>query len=156
MVFSTIYDTVAIFTSDKLQNEYKRRNKNNEVRMNCCSGVWKNKLELILNLISILVLVAVMVIYSSMEQQHLWWILFGMTIVLGIRELFQVFVYGRRYFDSWENLFEILVIILASLLLYDAIEIDATRHLAAMAIVLSWIELIKLFGHSGQLPGHNR
>ena len=156
MVFSTIYDTVAIFTSDKLQNEYKRRNKNNEVRMNCCSGVCKNKLELILNLISILVLVAVMVIYSSIEQQHLWWILFGMTIVLGIRELFQVFVYGRRYFYSWENLFEILVIILASLLLYDAIDIDAKRHLAAMAIVLSWIELIKLFGHSGQLPGHNR
>ena len=53
-------------------------------------------------------------------------------------------------------MFEVCIIVITSLLLSDGIELGAKRHLAATVIVLSWIELIKLFGYSGQLPGHDR
>jgi len=96
-----------------------------------------------------------MVIYQLIEQQHLWFVLLVMTAMLAIREFCQICVYGRRYFYSWENWFEICIIVITALLLSESIELGAKRHLAATVIVLSWIELIKLFGYSGQLPGHD-
>ena len=156
MVLSTIYDTLAIFTSDKIQYEYKKRNRNAEDKTSCCYSLWKNKMEVLFNTIVLSLFIVVMIIYNHIEQQHLWLILLVMTVTLAVRELTQVCVYGRRYFYSWENMFEICIIVVTSLLLSDTIELGAKRHLAATVIVLSWIELIKLFGYSGQLPGHDR
>ena len=156
MVISTIYDTVAIFTSDKIQNEYKRRNRNSEDKTTCCYSLWKNKMEILFNVIVLSVFILGMVIYQLIEQQHLWFVLLVMTAMLAIREFCQICVYGRRYFYSWENWFEICIIVITALLLSESIELGAKRHLAATVIVLSWIELIKLFGYSGQLPGHDR
>ena len=156
MILSTIYDTFAVFTSDKIQYEYKKRNRNTDDKTSCCHSLWKNKMEILFNIIVLSFFIIGMIIYGHVEQQHLWVILLIMTVILAIRELAQVFVYGRRYFYSWENMFEICIIVITSLLLSDGIELGAKRHLAATVIVLSWIELIKLFGYSGQLPGHDR
>ena len=156
MVSSTMYDTVAIFTADKIQNEYKRRNKNNEEKTTCCQTLWKNKIEILFNVIVLSIFIVGMVIYPLIQQHHLWCILLALNITLSLRECFQICVYGRRYFCSLENWFEICIVVLVSFLLHQNIEIEAKRHLAAIVIVLSWIELIKLVGHSGQLPGHNR
>ena len=156
MVLSTIYDTFAIFTSDKIQYEYKKRNRNTEDNTSFCYSLWKNKMEILFNTIVLSFFIVGMIIYRHIEQQHLWFILLVMTVILAVRELAQVCVYGRRYFYSWENMFEVCIIVITSLLLSDGIELGAKRHLAATVIVLSWIELIKLFGYSGQLPGHDR
>ena len=113
-------------------------------------------MEIFFNLIVISLFMAGMITYHLIEQQHLRFIILVMTSILAIREFTQIFVYGRRYFYSWENMFEVCIIVISSLLLSDSIELGAKRHLAATVIVLSWIELIKLFGYSGQLPGHDR
>ena len=90
------------------------------------------------------------------EQNGLWWIVFGLTIALVLREIFQFWVYGIRYIYNLQNWFEVATIVIVSLLLVpnlepESHENEAKRHLAAILIVLSWTNLIKALG-----KGHNR
>merc|ERR1712223_2047111 len=92
----------------------------------------------------------------NFEQNALWWIVLGLIIALVLREIFQFWVYGIRYIHNLQNWFEVITLIIASLLLIPNLEPEshhneAKRHLAAILIVLSWTNLIKTSG-----KGHNR
>ena len=77
------------------------------------------------------------------------------TILLTVREFFQVTVSLRRYILSPENWIEVTTIILIGIILFhkDDLEDSKTlkRHLSAIAIVLSWAELITLVGKHPKL-----
>ena len=79
----------------------------------------------------------------------LWYILVALLAVLVIRELLQMAASLKRYFLSLENLLEVIMLSLLCFLLFapdnpDDCECEVKRHVAAICILLSWIELIVL------------
>ena len=79
----------------------------------------------------------------------LWYILVALLVVLGFRELLQMAASLKRYFLSLENILEVVMLSLLGFLLFDPdnpddCECDVKRHIAAICILLSWIELIIL------------
>ena len=81
----------------------------------------------------------------------LWSSLLILTILLLIREFFQVMVSLKRYLVSPENWLEVTVILLIGIILFEKEDDDLQRHLSAVAIVLSWAELITLVGKHPKL-----
>ena len=82
--------------------------------------------------------------------------LFALTALLIVRETFQALVSLKRYLFSPENWLEVAVIILVLIiLLHSKASDDVNRHLAAVAIVLSWAELITLVGKHPKLTRYN-
>lgn len=80
------------------------------------------------------------------------------TALLSIREFFQVTVSLRRYLLGPENWIEVTTIILITIILFQKDTEDSIllkRHLAAIAIVLSWAELITLVGKHPKLTRYN-
>ena len=186
LVLSTFYDTVSIALAKRLQNMFKENNDRRNDSSTRSSSKYGHLfseycLELVSNIITAGVVLCMMVLFFggfiqpdqsekdikkeedadrtnslSFEQNGLWWIVFGLTSALFLREIFQCWVYGIRYIYNLQNWFEVLPIILASLLLVPNLEPEphrneAKRHLAAILIVLSWTNLIKTLG-----KGHNR
>ena len=79
----------------------------------------------------------------------LWYILVALLGVLVFRELLQMAASLKRYFLSLENLLEVIMLSLLGFLLFDPdnpedCECNVKRHIAAICILLSWIELIIL------------
>ena len=186
LVLSTFYDTLSILLAKRLQNMYKGTNNrangsSTQVTSKCRHFFREYFLELLANFLTASVVLCMMVLFfggflqtkesendktktlvtdgkdsPGFEQNGLWWIIFGLTIALGLREIFQFWVYGIRYIYNLHNWFEVVTIIIASLLLVPNLEPqshqnEAKRHLAAILIVLSWTNLIKTLG-----KGHNR
>ena len=186
LVLSTLYDTVSIALAERLQNIFKEnndhRNDSSTRSSSKCGHLFREYcLELVSNIITAAVVLCMMGLFFggfiqpdesenniqkeedvdkkkslNFEQNGLWWIVFGLTIALFLREIFQCSVYGIRYIYNLQNWFEVLTIILACLLLVPNLEPEphrneAKRHLAAILIVLSWTNLIKTLG-----KGHNR
>ena len=84
----------------------------------------------------------------------LWVMMLALLCGLVAREFFQLMASVRRYILSPENWIEVSMIILVCILLFheDTDEgILLKRHMAAFAIVLSWTELITLFGKHPKL-----
>ena len=88
--------------------------------------------------------------------QSLFTALIITTGLLALREFFQVTVSLRRYLLSPENWIEVTTIILIGIILFHNDEDKALkRHLSAIAIVLSWAELITLVGKHPKLTRYN-
>merc|ERR1711894_261343 len=103
-------------------------------------------------------LIVIMTILVIARENVLWIMMFILLIGLIVREFVQLMASLKRYILSPENWIEVSMIILVALLLFyqdtkDGIELK--RHLAAFAIVLSWTELITLFGKHPKLSRYN-
>jgi len=90
----------------------------------------------------------------------LWYILVALLGVLGFRELLQMAASLKRYFLSLENILEVIMLSLLGFLLFDPdnpddCECDVKRHIAAICILLSWIELIILVAKHPKLARYN-
>ena len=75
-------------------------------------------------------------------------VLIGICLVflLGL-ELIQVFVSFKRYVASAENIVQNFIIILTAVLIMDSsLEFNNKRHLAALLLVLTWMEFLIFFG----------
>ena len=96
--------------------------------------------------------------FNKSNQMALIFLTVGLTIliaILGLRELFQVFVSFKRYFFSPENLMELLILILSCIIIYDqdggGVSFDVKRHLAALCILFTWTETLILVGRHPRL-----
>eukprot|EP00095_Tigriopus_kingsejongensis_P004014 snap_masked-scaffold5_size1054832-processed-gene-0.1 protein:Tk04014 transcript:snap_masked-scaffold5_size1054832-processed-gene-0.1-mRNA-1 annotation:"transient receptor potential cation channel protein painless" len=87
----------------------------------------------------------------------LWHALLFLTILLLIREFFQVSVSLKRYIVSPENWIEVSMIILIGFILFwnDTALDGLNRHFSAIVLVLSWAELITLVGKHPKLTTYN-
>ena len=102
-----------------------------------------------------------LVLILCFASQSLWLALLICTALLAIREFFQVAVSLRRYLLSPENWIELTTILCICVILfmpdtgsrpeYAEDSKMLKRHLSAIAIVLSWAELITLVGKHPKL-----
>ena len=102
-----------------------------------------------------------LVLILCFASQSLWLALLICTALLAIREFFQVAVSLRRYLLSPENWIELTTILCICVILfmpdtgsrpeYAEESKMPKRHLSAIAIVLSWAELITLVGKHPKL-----
>ena len=99
-------------------------------------------------------LLVLIIIFGASVLQY---ILGGLLIIFTLREILQMFVSIKRYFVSFENLMEITIIILVTVLISNRGEDcgELNRHFAAIVIVLSWAELIVLVGRHPKLKEYN-
>ncbi|XP_071453116.1 transient receptor potential cation channel protein painless [Hetaerina americana] len=73
-----------------------------------------------------------------------------LLVVLAIREFFQLVISPLKYVKNLENLLEVLLIVLTMIMLFSNLEHHIKQHLAAVSILLLWIELVLLVGrHPG-------
>merc|ERR1711962_1875206 len=77
-------------------------------------------------------------------------------VLLLIREGVELSVSAKRYLTSFENWTEITIVILSFVILItEGKQFELNRHLAAITIVLSWAELIVMFGRHPKLKEYN-
>ncbi|KAJ8881724.1 hypothetical protein PR048_018210 [Dryococelus australis] len=82
----------------------------------------------------------------------IWIFLVIFEVVLITRELFQLAVSPARYLRSPENYLEILLIVVSSVIVFKNEDSNVIRkHLSAIAILLSWSELVLLIGRHPML-----
>ncbi|XP_059093898.1 transient receptor potential channel pyrexia-like [Tigriopus californicus] len=88
---------------------------------------------------------------------YLWSSLLFLTIVLLVREFFQVSVSLKRYICSPENWIEVAMISLIGFILFlgDEHHYNLKRHFSAIVLVLSWAEFITLVGKHPKLSRYN-
>merc|ERR550519_2814253 len=83
-------------------------------------------------------------------------VLTTLLVLFVLRELLQITVSVKRYLTSVENWVEVGIILLSVVLLAtEGSHFQLNRHLAAIAIVLSWGELIVLVGRHPKLKEYN-
>jgi len=82
-----------------------------------------------------------------------WWaVLIVFQVLLTVRELFQLVVFSSKYFKNPENYLEfILLVTSAAILFSDWVHGHARQHFSAVAILLSWAELVLLIGRHPSL-----
>ena len=88
----------------------------------------------------------------------IWGIVVFLLLLIIFREALQLGVAPRRYFFSFENWMEIILIVLTSILLFmgDYCQhINTKRHISAIVIVVSWSELITMIGRHPALTIYN-
>ena len=100
-------------------------------------------------------LITGLILILMIGAKSLYVTLIILTGILTMREILQMTVSLRRYLLSPENWIEIGTIICISIILFhkdDESDFNALkRHLSALAIVLSWAELITLVGKHPKL-----
>ena len=72
-----------------------------------------------------------------------------LCIILVLREAFQMLASFKRYFFSPENIMELAIISLTLVIVFagdDGGKFEVKRHLAAICVVLSWMEVLLLIG----------
>ena len=82
-------------------------------------------------------------------EKLLLYALIVLTLMLIVREFFQLTVSLRRYIVSPENWIEVSVLVLTVMIVHPDTDVnteDLKKHLSAIAIVLSWAEAITLIG----------
>ena len=100
----------------------------------------------------IVLLVTILIFGSSILQ----YVLIGLLVIFSLREMMQMFVSIKRYFTSFENLMEITIIVLVTVLITNPDDCgEINRHFSAIVIVLSWAELIVLVGRHPKLKEYN-
>ena len=73
-------------------------------------------------------------------------------ILLTFREGFQALCSFRRYIFNFENLLELTMLGVCYALIFGSItEEDTLRYLAGSALLLSWVEMVLLFGRHPKL-----
>ena len=71
------------------------------------------------------------------------------------REVFQVAVSLRRYLLTLENWLEAVLLLLVTVLLAADVSLDLKKHLAAIALLLSWAELVTFVAKHPRLTRYN-
>ena len=98
----------------------------------------------------------VMAVLSNGNNINTLWIsLMVLSVLLILREVFQLFVSMKRYFSNVENLLEIFLIAVLLVMLFKSSDIELGRHLSGVLIILSWAELITLVGKHPMLTKYN-
>ena len=96
-----------------------------------------------------------LILIGTFGSKSLFFGLLITTVILTIREFFQVTVSLRRYLLSPENWIEVTTIIIIGIILFHKEDPEEDnilkRHLSAIAIVLSWAEMITLVGKHPKL-----
>ena len=149
-------DILDVLKADKIRHTFKmmkpkQSNTNDDSEERSCL---KNVLMVILSNWMEVTLIVIMTILVIAREDVLWIMMLILLIGLIVREFVQLMASLKRYILSPENWIEVSMIILVALLLFyqdtkDGVELK--RHLAAFAIVLSWTELITLFGKHPKL-----
>jgi ankyrin repeat protein len=82
-----------------------------------------------------------------------WWaVLVVFFILLLLREMFQLVAFPSKYFRSPENYLEVLLLVTSAAILFsDGVRRSARPHFSAIAILLSWAELVLLIGRHPRL-----
>lgn len=82
-----------------------------------------------------------------------WWaLLIVFLILLTLREVFQLVVFPSKYLRSPENYLEFFLLITSAAILFcDWVHGNARPHISAIAILLSWAELVLLIGRHPHL-----
>ena len=101
-----------------------------------------------------------MVSILILNTTALWTVLTILLIMFMLRELFQMSVSLKRYIFTPENWIEGLLIVFVGVILWvpDSALNDPCnlkRHLAAIALVLSWAEMITLVARHPKLARYN-
>ena len=100
---------------------------------------------------------AFLLIFSS---GGLWYVLIFLLSVLALREMVQVTASLKRYLLSPENILELVMMSLLAYLLFDPdnpgdCQCRVKRHVAALVILLSWVEMIVLVAKHPRLAKYN-
>ena len=103
------------------------------------------------------VFLAVLILLLVPSQPVLEIVLTTLLVLFVLRELLQITVSVKRYLTSVENWVEVGIILLTVVLIATegSGDFQLNRHLAAIAIVLSWGELIVLVGRHPKLKEYN-
>ena len=90
---------------------------------------------------------------SKYNASGFWWaLLIVFLALLTVRELFQLVVFPSKYINNPENYLEfILLVTSAAILFSDWVHGHARPHFSAVAILLSWAELVLLIGRHPSL-----
>lgn len=90
---------------------------------------------------------------SGAIETLVWWILSVLFVILLLRELFQFIMWPKHYLLNFENYLEAALILVSALVLFGGFDnADVVRpHLSALAILLSWAELVLLIGKHPRL-----
>ena len=93
----------------------------------------------------------------TLGANTLTYVLSGLLVLFVVREILQMCVSVKRYFMSFENLLEITIIVLVTVIICNQEETcgELNRHFGAIVIVLSWAELIVLLGRHPKLTEYN-
>ena len=88
-----------------------------------------------------------------LDQKQLHIPVWVLVAVISLRELLQLAVSLKRYITSVENWLEVIMLglVVSILLNHSQDQLLLNRHLAAIALVLSWAELITLIGRHPKL-----
>ena len=101
-------------------------------------------------------MLAALAIILSLGRPTLTPTLAILLLGLIIREAFQMAVSLLRYIFTIENWLEAALLILVGILLVkDSCSMDMKRHLAAIALLLSWIELVTFVAKHPRLTRYN-
>ena len=102
------------------------------------------------------VFLAVLILLLLPSPPVLKIVLTTLLVLFVLRELLQITVSVKRYLTSVENWVEVGIILLTVVLLAtEGSDFQLNRHFAAIAIVLSWGELIVLVGRHPKLKEYN-
>jgi len=151
-------DMLDVLKADKLRNAIKiikpkstvTSNEEGRDRTTCLKDV----LMVIASNWMEVALIGFMLVLMIAREKVLWIMMLALLCGLIAREFFQLMASVRRYILSPENWIEVSMIILVCILLFHEDTPDGIalkRHMAAFAIVLSWTELITLFGKHPKL-----
>ncbi|KAL7637370.1 UNVERIFIED_CONTAM: hypothetical protein RMT77_012098 [Armadillidium vulgare] len=78
-------------------------------------------------------------------------ILVPLTLYMFVREIFQIIYTFRTYLKNFENYLEWFLIAVVVILCTVRLNVDATRHLAAWAMIIAWYEFVLLLGRAPPL-----
>merc|ERR1719300_729056 len=107
-----------------------------------------------------MILAGNMVFLLIFSSGGLWSVLIILLSFLTIRELVQMSACLKRYFRNLENILELVMISLLGYLLLDQdsaadCECSVKRQVAALIIVLSWVEMIVLLAKHPRLSNYS-
>ena len=92
---------------------------------------------------------------SSMLYRVEWILLSFLLLFFILRELFQMIMSPRRYFCSFENCLELVLILVTVAILSKDWNSHCLRPVDAIAILLSWSELFLQIGHIHVMSTYN-
>lgn len=91
-------------------------------------------------------------VFKHNDSSFWWAVLIIFLALVTVRELLQLVVFSSEYFKNPENYLEfILLITSAAILFSDWVHDHARPHFSAVAILLSWAELVLLIGRHPSL-----
>jgi len=88
----------------------------------------------------------------------LWAITAGLLGILIVRETLQFSVSPSQYISSVENIFEVVLIALVGVVLFNGepgCDLSGKRQVSSVIVLISWIELVTMVGRHPRLSSYN-